>query len=107
MNKYNTIAFIGRVFFGVTGFFGVGLTFMAPMLFDAPGATSNPATVTLFWSILMYPVVSLLSIIVGWLLSKYSNPWLGCVVSFVPALNLLAAVIAVIGLNLFYGGSLK
>ena len=106
MNKYHTMTLIGRWFFGVTGFLGIAFALMAPMLFDAPGSTSNPATVTLFWSIFTYPVVSLLSIIVGWLLAKYVSPFIGCVVTFVPAVNLLAAVIAVICLKIFYGGSL-
>jgi hypothetical protein len=104
MDECHVAVLIGRWFFGVTGFLGIGLLFVAPMLFDAAGSGSNPATVTLFWSIVTYPVVCLLSIVIGWLFYKFGNPFVGCVVAFVPAINLVAAVVAVICLQIFYGG---
>lgn len=65
MDQIHNIIIVGKWFFGITGFLGLGAVAIAPMILDAPGSEKNPATIMLFLCIFTYPLACLLSITGG------------------------------------------
>lgn len=74
------------------------------MMFDAPGATENPATVTLFVAIASCPIVCYSAIFSAWLFYRENKFGLARIVVLAPLLNLLVGGIALYCLEVFYDG---
>lgn len=89
---------------GLVGLAGLFPAAFSVMMFDAPGSSSNPATITLFLSVATFPIVCLASIIAAW--SFYSSQQMEVAgwVILSPALNIVAGCLAKGCLDIFYGG---
>lgn len=40
---------------------------MSPMMFDAPGSTQNAQMLTLFWSVVSFPVLCVAGVLLAWI----------------------------------------
>ena len=77
---------------------------LSVMVFDAPGSTSNPATIALFIAVASCPFVCMGAVVGAWALYAASHSKLSAIVIWAPALNLAAAAIAFFCLDTFYDG---
>jgi hypothetical protein len=95
---------VTTIVFGLTGLLGVFPALFSFFLFDAPGSEKNPATIVLFCSALMLPVVCVVSIALSWILCARKHFALACYISFLPAVNLLGGATVLTWLDLFNAG---
>lgn len=84
---------------------GAVMALMSPMMFDAPGSTSNPPVILLFVSTLSFPVVCLLGMIAAWVTFGMRQNRGAFWLSLLPVLPILTAAIAVVWLQIGSGGS--
>lgn len=96
---------VTTLLFAVGGVLGVIPALFSPMMFDAPGSTENPFTVALFLSVISFPVVSLLSIVISWLLYAFDRPRAAWLLALTPLIPIFVGALALTGLQLLHGGS--
>ncbi|MFQ4139851.1 hypothetical protein PGN35_026410 [Nodosilinea sp. PGN35] len=106
------VLFIATVLLVVGAIAGFLPALMTPMMFDAPGALENPATVTLALSIATFPIVCVVALLLSWLvflLPVFANlPYhysLACGLTALPLINLAVATAALAWISYFNGGS--
>jgi hypothetical protein len=73
-------------------------------MFDAHGATENPATILLFLSFFSFPAFTLISILLAWLFYKFYKFNWAYKVLLLPLLNISSALIALVWLQIAYDG---
>ena len=83
---------------------GALMALMAPMMFDAPGPDANPATWMLFWSVLSFPPVTLLALVLAWIAIARRRDRGALWFSLLPLLPVAAAIIAVMWLQVASNG---
>jgi hypothetical protein len=90
----------------LAGIAGVLAVMFVPLLFDPPGSTSNPPTLALAASVLLFPLACVASIVGSWL--AYRRERLRGVLLFaaLPVLPIATAVLASIAHELIYGGGI-
>ncbi len=106
-SRATTFLLIATVLFGSGAVLGLMPALMAPMLFDAPGSTSNPGTILLFWSAFTFPVVCVVAIATAWILYTRKRVRAACWVALIPLLNLICGAGALAWLQLFNEGNLS
>jgi hypothetical protein len=67
---------------------------MSPMMFDAPGSTSNPHVVALFWSVVAFPFACMAAVVLGWILFATRHPRAAFWFSLTPLIPLITGAIA-------------
>jgi hypothetical protein len=86
---------------GVGGLLAIFPAILTPMMFDAPGSTSNPITVGLAVSVAAFPLVCLAGAVLPWLLRHFSfAKWL----FLLPVLDIGVIAAFAIALGYFSNG---
>lgn len=67
---------------------------MSPMMFDAPGSTSNPQVVTLFWSAISFPVVCIIGLVSAWIAFARRSERMALGLSLLPLIPVITGLIA-------------
>lgn len=62
---------------------------MSPMMFDAPGSTENSAVLFAFYSLLAFPVVTVISIALAWIFYSRNKLKLSLIISFLPFISMM------------------
>jgi hypothetical protein len=70
---------------------------MSPMMFDAPGSTSNPHIVAFFWSVVAFPFTCIAALILGWIFFATRRPRAALWFSLTPLIPLVTGAIAAMG----------
>jgi uncharacterized BrkB/YihY/UPF0761 family membrane protein len=73
-------------------------------MFDAHGATENPATILLFLSFFSFPAFLLISVILAWIFYLLLKFRWALLILLLPLLNILGAAIGLTWLQLAYDG---
>ena len=102
MNVYLVIASIGVGLLGLVSI--IPALLCAAMMFDAPGSTENPATISLAIAVASFPFVCFFAIAAAWALFAAGMNRLAKIVIWAPIINLIAGAIALCCLEAFYGG---
>ncbi len=84
---------------------GAFVAAMSVMMFDAPGASKNPALILLFCSIAGLPVSLLAGVVLAWIALAMKRDRGALWLSLLPLLPLLTGVIALLWLQFGYGGN--
>lgn len=99
-----TYLIVATVLYGLTSpFVLMAITFL-PLAFDAPGAEKNPATKLFAFSLLTSPLTIVVATPLAWLLFNFRRHILSVLAVSLPLVNLLLFVIAIIWLEVRYGG---
>lgn len=96
---------VTTLLFAIGGVLGIFPALFSPMMFDAPGSTQNPFTVALFLSVISFPVVCLLSIVVSWVLYALDRRRAAWLFALIPLIPIVLGALALTGLQLLHGGS--
>lgn len=87
----------------IVGLLAVVPALLSPMMFDAPGSTSNPCTIGLAISVAVFPLVCLAGAGLPWLLRRRpSSKWL----FLLPLLGVAVIAAFVVAQNYFFNGRL-
>lgn len=70
---------------------------MSPMMFDAPGSMENPWVVTFFWSVVAFPVVCVLAILLGWIFYATRRYRAALWFSLTPIIPIVTGIAAAMG----------
>jgi hypothetical protein len=62
---------------------------MSPMIFDAPGSTTDPFNIAVFGTIISFPIVAIVAILISFGLYFIRLYRVAVVISFVPTINVL------------------
>lgn len=89
---------------GVLGVLPAVPALFSVMMFDAPGSTSNPATIILFIATISFPLVCFGAIATAWELYRENRKWAGRLIFLSPTVNVIAFFAAYDCLEIFYGG---
>ena len=73
---------------------GAAAALMSPMMFDAPGSTSNPQVVMLFWSAISFPFVCILGVVAAWIAFARRSERTAMGLSLLPVIPLVTGLIA-------------
>lgn len=92
------------VLVGILGALGAVPALFSVMMFDAPGATQNPATIALFVAVASFPFVCLGAIAIAWSLFGLKQFALACIAIWLPVINAVLGGIAYYCLQEFYDG---
>jgi hypothetical protein len=84
---------------------GAFVAAMSVMMFDAPGASENPAVILLFCSIAGLPVSLLAGVVLAWIALAMKRDRGALWLSLLPLLPLLTGLIALLWLQFGYGGN--
>lgn len=85
---------------------GAMMALFSPMLFDAPGSSSNPPVVLLFVSVVGFIPVCLLGLICAWIAAALRRAQLALWLSLMPFVPLITGGIAIAWLQFGSGGQL-
>ncbi len=83
---------ICSILFGIGALFSIVPIMFSAFLFDAPGSENDPLVWTIFWSILSFPFMVILSVILSWVLYRKEKWTAAKVFAFLPLLNFLVLV---------------
>jgi hypothetical protein len=101
MLNSNLSWYLMTALWGVGGLLAVFPAIMTPMMFDAPGSTSNPITIGLAVSVAVFPLVCLISAGLPWLLRHFAfAKWL----FLLPVIDIGVITAFVVALSYFSGG---
>lgn len=104
MNKTQVYLVTASTIVGGLGLLSVMPALLSVMMFDAPGSQENPATNLLFWSVFLFPLTCVVSVACAWgLYAAKVRRW-AILVTGLPMINVLLGVIAIVWLELAYGG---
>jgi len=103
-NRARNWLIAATVLFAIGGLLSLLPAMMSGMMFDAPGSERNPATIAIFVSVISFPVVCVLSILVSWILYRCGRLEAALLASAAPLVNLLILAVALGCLNWLYGG---
>jgi hypothetical protein len=78
---------------------GSFMAIMSPMMFDAPGSTSNPPVVLLFSSVISFPVVYLIAIVLAWVAFAMRRDSVALWLSALPAVPFLVGIVSIVWLQ--------
>ena len=73
---------------------GAVAALMSPMMFDAPGSTSNPQVVVLFWSAISFPVACILGVASAWIAFAMRSERLAMWLSLLPVIPIITGLVA-------------
>jgi len=62
---------------------------MSSMMFDAPGSMQNVALLAAFFSLISFPVIVIISLIVAWVLYRSDKLKGSLIVSLLPLVNII------------------
>jgi hypothetical protein len=82
------------ILLGLLALASLPMIMMSPMMFDAPGSTENNSLLFAFFSMLAFPVVVVLSLIVSWILFLREKRKAAFLVTLLPFLNILLVVVS-------------
>ncbi|QIE60582.1 hypothetical protein G5B37_13705 [Rasiella rasia] len=81
------------------------MALFSPMMFDAPGSESSTWTIAAATAMLTYPVVTVLSIVVAWLLFvRKKHKWSLCI-SLLPIVWIVINILIWVAIEIFCDGS--
>lgn len=103
-SRLKTWLIIINVFFGLCMIPAFFMALMSVMLFDSPGSTESSLTWTLFFSLISFPILCLLSIPFTWVFYKKEKPKAALWVSLSPLFSVLFIIIAFVLLEVFCNG---
>jgi hypothetical protein len=102
-----TYLIIMTIVFGTTGALSLLPAALSVMMFDAPGSTSNPATIIAFLSVFTLPVTCGIGIGFAWMALGKERFRFARWIIWLPILNVLMLLIAVSILEVKYDGNLS
>lgn len=76
----------------------------ALMSFDAPGSEESIPTILFAYSIILYPLVYIISVAISWVLYFFKQYRFAILMSKLPLVNVLAFIIGILSLLTFCGG---
>lgn len=106
-NKKLTLAalVISTVVFGLLLIPGLWISAFSFMLFDAPGTSESPFVISLFISIISFPVLALFSFS-SWIFFFYKKYKAAVLISLLPFVSLIMAGTLFAVSEIFFGGNL-
>lgn len=81
---------IATAVYGVTSLLTLALFLVIPMMFDAPGSENNASLLAFASCIVLYPFISILAVVLGWVLRNKSTQ----TAFYITLLPLLDAILA-------------
>ncbi len=104
-NTTKTYLIIASIVFGILILPSLPMIMMSAMMFDSPGSEDSIPTITLVISLIAYPFVTSISIIVAWILFV-RKIFFGAILSAsLPFLNILIGIGAIIYMSIFCDGN--
>jgi len=95
------VIIVSNIFFIFLAIPGIVVAFKSFILFDTPGADSNPVVIIMFLSIVSFPLSVILSLF-SWVLYFYRKYKASVIISFLPFINVLViAIITFISMAFF------
>ena len=73
---------------------GAVAALMSPMMFDAPGSTSEPQVVMLFWSAISFPFVCIFAVVSAWIAFARRSERMAMGLSLLPVIPVVTGLIA-------------
>lgn len=104
MNKTRIFLIVATCLWVLAGFAGVVPAMFSAMMFDAPGPSENPATLTLFWSTFTFPLVCLVAVALGWILHLRGKQLPAVLAALAPLLSIAIGTLALLYLIVFNDG---
>ncbi len=95
---------VASIVFGMLILPSLPMIMMSAMMFDSPGSTESTTTWVIFWSMVAYPFVTVIAIIIAWILYVKKLHLPAIVFSCLPLLNISIGILAVIYLSIFCDG---
>ncbi len=80
---------VSTVLYGILVILSIPVIIMSPMMFDAPGSLENGVLNMLFASLVVFPVVVIISIIAEWILYNKGKIKISLIFSFLPIADVL------------------
>ena len=87
-NKLKIWLIVATSIFGSLTILSLPMVIMSPMMFDAPGSTNNKALLAAFYSLISFPIIVLITIIVAWVLFRNNKLKTSLIISLIPLINL-------------------
>ena len=98
------VLILATVLWALAGAASLLVVLFVPMLFDAPGSTSDPFAVTLAVSIVLFPLACLVSIVGSWIGYRKRRLRGSILFALLPLLPVAGALFAMVGHEAFAGG---
>ncbi|GAA4270992.1 hypothetical protein U6A24_03755 [Aquimarina gracilis] len=92
------------IIFGMLILPSLPMIMMSAMMFDSPGSTESTTTWVIFWSMIAYPFVTVLTIITAWILYARKLNLPAIITASLPMLNIIIGILAVVYLSIFCDG---
>ncbi|MEW7292621.1 hypothetical protein [Aquimarina sp. 2304DJ70-9] len=103
-NNTRIYLIVASVIFGILVLPSLPMIMMSAMMFDSPGSEDSIPTITLVITLVAYPIITGISIIVAWILFMRKKHLLAIVFASLPILDILVGIAAVIYMAVFCGG---
>lgn len=84
---------LATVIYGLLLFPVALMILFSPMMFDAPGSTSNPYIWILLVTILVYPLVAFASMLFAWIMYRKQNVKIAFLFSLIPVIDIAIGLI--------------
>lgn len=81
------------------------MALMSPMMFDAPGSTTNPPVILLFSSVVGFPLAVIVGVTLAWIAIARRRDRGAFLFSLLPVLPIVTGVAAIVWLQISSGGN--
>lgn len=95
-NKIKIWLIISTSIFGSLTILSLPMILMSPMMFDAPGSTNNKAILAVFYSLISFPIIVLITIIGAWILFRLNKYKTSLLISLIPLISVSIFIIGIL-----------
>ncbi|MBQ4820354.1 hypothetical protein [Aquimarina sp. MMG016] len=104
-NKTRIYLIIASSIFGLLILPSLLMIMFSAMMFDSPGSENSVPNITLVSSIITYPIITCIGIVLCWILFVRKKYLTAIIFASIPILNILVGIMAVVYLFVFCDGN--